>query len=390
MRLEHSLDSRVGSAEQSNTSIIYGDQLILKLFRRLQAGENPDVEIGRFLTEVAHFERIAPFLGEISMTSSTGEKTTVAMLQGLVANEGDGWAWFLHELSGFYGKVAKQNAVLEVKAPTFSDSKRAPEEFRKLAGNAMDAAALLGRRTAEMHLALSSSKTEPAFAPEKTTRKDLEADSTQVEAQIRSALDALKSKFATLDDGTADSAALLLSQRAKLMERSRGIPKIEAAGERIRIHGDYHLGQTLRVKAGQGGGDSSGGDFVLLDFEGEPARTLAERRRKQSPLKDVAGMLRSFSYAAFAGLKKLAEEHPDASTDAIEGWAKAWQNAAAGEFLSAYRETIAANPELLPGAAETQKLLDGHLLEKALYELLYELNNRPTWLHIPIAGILNL
>ncbi|HXS77749.1 MAG TPA: maltose alpha-D-glucosyltransferase [Terracidiphilus sp.] len=390
MKLERGLESRVGSAEQSNTSIIYGDRLILKLFRRLQAGENPDVEIGRFLTEVAHFRRIAPFLGEMSMTSSTGEKTTIAMLQGLVANEGDGWAWFLHELSGFYGRVASQEPVPEIAAPTFAESKRATEEFKTLAGNAMDSAALLGRRTAEMHLALSSSKSEPAFAPVPASKEDLETDARQVEAQIRSALDALKSKFASVDDGTGDSAAFLLSQRKKLMERSRGITKMEAAGERIRIHGDYHLGQTLRVKASQGDGDLSGGDFVLLDFEGEPARTLMERRRKQSPLRDVAGMLRSFSYAAFAGLKKHAEEHPDAPADPMSRWAKAWQNAAAGEFLSAYRETIAAKPELLSGAAETQKLLDTYLLEKALYELLYELNNRPTWLHIPIAGILAL
>ena len=395
MKLAEGLESRVGSAEQSNTSIIYGDKLILKLFRRLQAGENPDVEIGRFLTEVAHFKRIAPFLGEMSMTSSTGEKTTVAMLQGLVANEGDGWAWFLEELRGFYGKVAEQQGAPEIAAPTFADAQRAPEKFRKLAGNAMDAARLLGQRTAEMHLALSSSKSDPAFAPEKTTSEDLETLARQVEAQIRSALDALKSKFATVDDGTSDSAAFLLSQRTKLVERSRGITKIGAAGERIRIHGDYHLGQTLRVKAAGGDGDSAGGDFVLLDFEGEPARTLAERRRKQSPLKDVAGMLRSFSYAAFAGLKKYEEEHAGAPAESMSEWARAWQNAASAEFLTAYRETIAAKPdagkpELLPEAAETQKLLDAYLLEKALYELLYELNNRPAWLHIPIAGILTL
>jgi maltose alpha-D-glucosyltransferase/alpha-amylase len=390
MKLPPGLESRVGSAEQSNTSILYGDKLILKLFRRLQAGENPDVEIGRFLTEAAHFKRIAPFLGEISMTSSTGEKTTVAMLQGLVANEGDGWAWFLHELSGFFEKVANKESAQEIAAPTFAEGRRAAEEFRSLTGAAMDAAALLGRRTAEMHLALSSSKSEPAFAPERTTKEDLETVARQVEAQIKSALDALKSKFATLDEATSDAAAYLLSQKAILLERSRRITKVESAGERIRIHGDYHLGQTLRVKAEPGDGDSAGGDFVLLDFEGEPARTLAERRRKQSALKDVAGMLRSFSYAAFAGMKKHAEEHPGTVADRVHDWAKAWQNAASGEFLSGYRETIAAKPELLPGAAETQKLLDAYLLEKALYELLYELNNRPQWLHIPIAGILNL
>jgi len=390
MRVPHGLESRVGSAEQSNTSILYGDKLILKLFRRLQAGENPDVEIGRFLTEVAHFERIAPFLGEISITSSTGEKTTVAMLQGLVANEGDGWAWFLQELSRFYGETADREAPPEIAPFTFADSKKTPESFRALAGPAMDAAALLGRRTAEMHLALSSSKSDLAFAAESTTREDLEIVARQVETQIKSALDALKSKFATLDDATADTAAYLLSQRAKLLARSREITKIEAAGERIRIHGDYHLGQTLRVKAGPGDEVEYDGDFVLLDFEGEPARTLVERRRKQSALKDVAGMLRSFSYAAFAALKKHAEEHADMLPERMQLWARAWQNAAASEFLSSYRETIAARPELLPGTVETQKLLDAYLLEKALYELLYELNNRPTWLHIPIAGILSL
>jgi maltose alpha-D-glucosyltransferase / alpha-amylase len=391
--------SRVGSAEQSNTSIIYGDKVILKLFRRLQAGENPDVEIGRFLTEVAHFERIAPFLGEMSMTSSTGEKTTVAMLQGLVGNEGDGWAWFLQDLSGFYQSVSNRGSAPDIAAPTFASATKSREDFRNLAGDAMDGAALLGRRTAELHLALSSSTNEPAFAPVQTSREDLEADARQVEVQIRSALDALKSKFASLDDATSDSAGLLLSQRMNLIERSRGIAQIAAAGKRIRIHGDYHLGQTLRVRANPDGGNGSGGDFVLLDFEGEPARSLAERRRKQSPLKDVAGMLRSFSYAAFAGLKKHLEQHPDstepAKADRLNGWAKAWQNAAAGEFLRAYRETIgakhgAAKQDLLPGTEETQKLLDAYLLEKALYELLYELNNRPAWLHIPIAGILSL
>jgi maltose alpha-D-glucosyltransferase/alpha-amylase len=136
------------------------------------------------------------------------------------------------------------------------------------------------------------------------------------------------------------------------------------------------------------------GDFVLLDFEGEPARPLAERRRKQSPLKDVAGMLRSFSYAAFAGLKAHTDEHPDAAeksmANRLRNWAIAWQNEMTAEFLGAYRETISANPGLLPQLREAQKLLDGYILEKALYELLYELNNRPAWLHIPIAGILSL
>ena len=376
--------SRVGSAEQSNTSIIYGDKLILKLFRQLQQGENPDVEVGRFLTEVARFERIPPFIGEISMSATTGEKTTLAMLQGLVTNEGDGWSWFLRQLKEFYAKVVSAKSAPDVPVPAFGQSTVLPAEITSIAGPALEAAALLGQRTAELHIALSSSTENPAFAPEAASRDDLERDARQIEAQVRTALEALKTKFANLDDSAVDAAGLLLARRTELLKRSRAIQELPAAGQRIRIHGDFHLGQTLRTPPGSQG---SGGDFVLLDFEGEPARPLAERRRKHSPLKDVAGMLRSFSYAAFAALKQFegAQDHPH-----MEKWGRAWENAASTEFLRAYREVIRANPDLLPAMQETQALLEAFVLEKSLYELLYELNNRPSWIPIPIAGILSL
>jgi maltose alpha-D-glucosyltransferase/alpha-amylase len=254
----------------------------------------------------------------------------------------------------------------------------------------MEASALLGRRTAEMHLALSCSAIDPVFAPEPCSHHDLETDARQIEAQIRSALEALKSKFATLDESASDQAGLLLSKRLELMNRSRSIADLTAAGQRIRIHGDYHLGQTLRTRDGAHGS----GDFVMLDFEGEPARPLSQRRRKQSPLKDVAGMLRSFSYAAFAGLRAFQDTNTEGSqptsAGALSKWAQAWQNCASGEFLRGYRETVAKNQNLLPPPRETQMLLDAFVLEKALYELLYELNNRPSWIDIPIAGILSL
>ena len=388
--------SRVGSAEQSNTSIVYGDKLILKLFRRLQPGENPDVEVGRFLTEVARFNRIPPFLGEISIAATAGEKTTVAMLQGLVANMGDGWAWFLRQLEEFYANAVSVPDAPDVPVPDFGRSISCPPELTAIAKETLQAAALLGRRTAEMHLALSCSADDPAFVPEPASHDDLETDAQQIEAQVRSALEALRSKFATLDESTADAAGLLLSKRVELIERSRAIRDLPAAGRRIRIHGDYHLGQTLRTAPGSRDAANAGsaGDFVLLDFEGEPARPLAQRRRKQSPLKDVAGMLRSFSYAAFAGLKRYKDakgqtEQP-LKTSALDKWTTAWENCASAEFLSAYRQTIAQNPELLPSPRETQTLLEAFVLEKSLYELLYELNNRPTWILIPIAGILSL
>jgi maltose alpha-D-glucosyltransferase/alpha-amylase len=218
------------------------------------------------------------------------------------------------------------------------------------------------------------------------------SDAKQVEAQVRSTLDALKYRFSTLDDVTADAAARLISKRHKLIEHAGAIAGMPAAGMRIRIHGDYHLGQTLRTAEGASG--VSGGDFVLLDFEGEPARPLSQRRRKQSPLKDVAGMLRSFSYAAFAGLKEFHGKKPgterDSEASRMENWARAWENCAAAAFLGGYRDVIEQDRGLLPGARESQMLLEAFVLEKALYELLYELNNRPTWILIPIAGILSL
>jgi maltose alpha-D-glucosyltransferase/alpha-amylase len=380
--------SRVASAEQSNTSILYGDKLILKLFRRLQPGENPDVEIGRFLTEAAHFDRIAPFMGEISLSPASGEKTTLAMLQGLVSNEGDGWDWFLRQLEEFHAKAASQGAAPEISTPRFGNEFALPREMISIAGPTLEAAALLGRRTAELHIALSSSNNDAAFAPEATSANDLSTDAQQIETQVRSALEALKTKFSSLDDAAVDAAGLLLAKRAELISRSRAINNLPASGQRIRIHGDYHLGQTLRTPPIS---PDTSGDFVLLDFEGEPARPLSERRRKQSPLKDVAGMLRSFSYAAFAGLKQFREgREPSAGQSHMEEWSRAWENSAAAEFLCTYREVIAKKPDLLPSTHETRTLLEAFVLEKSLYELLYELNNRPAWIPIPIAGILSL
>jgi maltose alpha-D-glucosyltransferase/alpha-amylase len=378
------LPARTGSAEQSNTSILYNGKLILKLFRRLQSGENPDTEIGRFLTEVAHFPRIAPFLGDITATlPNTTKPTTLAMLQGLVENEGDGWAFTLDELARFYESVATCPAPLDLGQPASFLSRHAvPPLAREHAGLYLDAAALLGRRTAEMHLALATPTDNPAFAAEPVTAETLAGDAARIDAQVALTLDALRHGLTTLpDELTTDAAALILSRRIELFARAHAIAASPAAssGQRIRIHGDYHLGQVLRAR----------GDYVLLDFEGEPARTLAERRTKQSPLKDVAGMLRSFSYAAYAGLDRFVQRHPGTHTT-LEPWAILWQNAVSTEFLTAWRTTIAANPHLTPEPAQAHLLLNAYLLEKALYELLYELNNRPAWVRIPLAGILAL
>jgi maltose alpha-D-glucosyltransferase/alpha-amylase len=377
------LPARTGSAEQSNTSILYDAKLIMKLFRRLQPGENPDTEIGRFLTETAHFPRIAPFLGEITLRTKEGAPTTVAMLQGLVENEGDGWQWTLDELSHYYESVAILPALQDVGTPaSFLNESESPALAREHAGLYLDAAALLGQRTAEMHLALATPTHDPSFAAEEFTTANLVADADRIDAQLSLTLEALKRGMSQLTETTADNAALVLSRRIELFARARAIASAtpSLAGQSIRIHGDYHLGQVLRSR----------GDYVILDFEGEPARSLAERRAKQSPLRDVAGMLRSFSYAAHAAHNAFAQRRPD-DAKYLERWATLWQNSVSTEFLRAYDATIRAkDPVLIPQPAQAQLLLDAYLLEKSLYELLYELNNRPTWVRIPLAGILSL
>jgi maltose alpha-D-glucosyltransferase/alpha-amylase len=379
--------SRVNKGEQSNTSLLFGDRLFLKLFRRLQAEENPDVEMGRFLTEVAHFSRIPPFLGEISMSSPGSQKTTVAMLQGLVPNQGDGWRWFLDELSQWFPQVVGRPVPQIAPVPDRPRRNDTPRELAS-AKSTLDAAALLGRCTAEMHLALASSADLPAFAPEQVTPQDLARDADRIEAQIKSTLEALKVKLATFDDPTTDSAGLLLSRRPELIRRARSITALKNCGQRIRIHGDYHLGQTLRTAA-DSKSPADAADFVLIDFEGEPARSIDERRRKQSPLKDVAGMIRSFSYAAFVAVDHFlaagaSEQHRDNLTE----WAQRWQRAASAQFFQAYRDAAASNSALLPEPVAAPTLLDAYLIEKALYEMLYELNHRPAWLRIPVSGIL--
>ena len=391
------LPSHVNSAEQSNTSIICGNKLFLKIYRRLQPEENPDVEVCRFLTEVAHFTRIPPFLGEISISSASAAKTTVALLQGLVTNQGDGWQWFLDELVTWLPSAAERPMPAHSIAPSWQNEDKQIPESLESARATLEAAALLGRRTAELHLALASSSTHAAFAPEPWTAVELTHDAKHIELQIKSAFEALKSNLPKLDDATCDQAGLLLSRRAELIQRARSIQSVAAAGQRIRIHGDYHLGQTLRIAATRNdfvGEDNRKEDFVLIDFEGEPARTIEERRRKQSPLKDVVGMMRSFAYVAFAAVDRCdTEKRVDGHAldrAALFAWAQHWQAAATSQFLWSYREGMVENRDLLPPPMEAQILLDAYLLEKALYELLYELNNRPSWVRIPLNGILAL
>ncbi|HTB96052.1 MAG TPA: maltose alpha-D-glucosyltransferase [Terracidiphilus sp.] len=378
--------SRLGTAEQSNTSVIYGTSLILKLFRRLQPGENPDVEIGRYLTEVARFPRIPRLHGEVSLTPQGAERITLAMLQELIPNEGDGWSWFLSQLESFLESVAQLTPpVIERTGHLLMDAVGAPT-MPQDADLAVDAAALLGKRTAELHLALGGQVSDPAFAPEEFDKESVASDALRVEEQVCTAFQTLKSKLPELDEATAEAAIQVLGRRQQLIQRCRSLVSAGVGGRRIRIHGDLHLGQVLRtLKSTEGTGD-----FVFLDFEGEPAKPLAERRKKQSPLRDVAGMLRSFSYAAQSGANEPMERAAGKGRAAIGQWASHWGSLASASFLRGYQEVIFQRPDLLPANDAAQAMLEAYLLEKAAYELAYELNNRPSWVHIPLAGILAL
>ena len=376
---------RRSSAEQSNTSILFGERLIMKLFRRQQSGPNPDTEIGRYLTEESAFRNIAPFGGAIEYTAHGQEPATVAMLQGLVRNEGDGWDWTLEELARYYEgaltshfpreQLPRAGSVLARKSP-------AMHQARDAAGIYLDAACTLGRRTGEMHLALAQPTADPAFAPEAMSREYLQQLEQELMVHGNHAFDVLRGSLTRVEEAaesTVELAALLLSRRRSILAKFAALPSVGAAALRTRVHGDYHLGQVLRAK----------GDFVLLDFEGEPARSLTERRAKQSPMKDVAGMLRSFSYAAYAGLARSTSRRPQ-DVEQLEPWARLWEAAVSAEFLDSYRKVTAGSAIVPAEEADFRRLLDVYLLDKALYELVYELNNRPAWVRIPLSGILQL
>ena len=381
---ETPLTVRRGSAEQSNTSIMYGDRFILKLLRRQEPGLNPDAEIGQYLTEKTNFSRIPPFAGSIEYAGAAdAEPATIAMLQGLVANEGDGWKWTLEELDRYfetYAPVAFSPAIIEeLNNPIELSEYPTSQLARDHVGIYLDSAATLGRRTAELHLALASPTTDPAFAPEALAAQDVEALVADLRQRAASVLDLLRERVSYLPDEVVETAAMVLSQRRRILEHFSKVQSDGLRSQRTRIHGDYHLGQVLKVKS----------DFVILDFEGEPARPLAYRRSKQCPLKDVAGMLRSFSYAAYVSLINYTTRHSE-DFDRLEPWAQFWEHATATEFLRSYRET-AQGAEFLPtNSADFRRLLDVFLMDKALYEVLYEINSRPGWLRIPLLGILSL
>jgi predicted trehalose synthase len=321
--LEPTGDIRPMGAEQSNSSIVFGEQQVLKVFRRVEPGLNPELEMLRFLS-LRGFGNVATLTGWYEYDGELMQ-ATLGIMQEFIGEARDGWELALDDPRGVLARI--------------------PE---------------LGAATGEMHTVLASDITDHAFAPEEPSAEALSLLTATIDEQI---------ELAFLDL-PADNPALasIAGRGEELRDRLQNMSHVGVGGRLIRHHGDYHLGQTMLRDAG----------WIILDFEGEPARSLRERRRKRSPLRDVAGMLRSFAYAASAS--ELLRGVP-APAD--------WEDQARSAFLDAYMETV--DPSLLPaGRPATDKLLAIFELEKAVYELRYELNNRPDWVPIPVAGIARL
>ena len=327
------LAPRLAGGEQTNNSVLFGERMIMKLFRRVEDGINPDIEVSRFLTDVG-FPNIAPLAGALLYRRDRGRTAALAVLQAYVPNQGDAWTHALTELSIDGAAVSRYE----------------------------NHAALLGRRTAQMHLALASRPDDPAFAPEPTLMLDARSIYQSIRSLAGQVLPLLRQRLTGLDEETRPAAERVLAAEGRLQERLRAVIAQPITARRIRCHGDYHLGQVL----------FTGADFVIIDFEGEPSRPLRERRLKRWALKDVAGMLRSFAYAAQAAQAPHGDE---------------WTRAAGAAFLESYL-TTAGDAPFLPGTVEERELLlDVMLIEKALYELRYELDHRPDWMRIPLVGL---
>lgn len=330
--------ARAISGEQSNTSIVFDRRFIGKMFRRVQAGLNPDLEIGAFLTENDRFTH-APKLYGLVQLQSDDETVAVAAMQEFVPNNGDGWTWLLGQLRAM-----------------------TPETV----AGCVEAVRLLARRTGELHVALASDPDDPAFAPEPFTDTDAQALIGRVVAEIEESVEGLAREISPED----------VERIHKGMGQLMGHAYTLVGTAKIRVHGDYHLGQTLRT---------ADDDFMLIDFEGEPSRTMEQRRMKLPALKDVAGMVRSLDYAAAT----ILHDNHDDEAEVLVG---RWLDEATAAYIDEYRSVVStASTPLAPSDDSAfRRALDLMIAEKALYEVRYELNNRPDWLPIPLNALRRL
>lgn len=372
------LQPHVVELEQSNTTVPLGDRLLLKVFRQAEAGQNSELEIGAFLTEKGG--SLAPaVLGTVSYRPTKGEPSAVAVIHDFVPNQGSAWDLFRRELEQSFSaflsnpemhKPGTAEHVLDLQGALPSEAVSA------LAGQSLHHARLLGTRTAGMHSSLASGK-EAAFVPEAFTMLHQQSLFQGARAMLVRTLDTLNRAAGRLPEGVQEDLRQLGKAQAAIEERLRGITRHTVEVDRIRCHGDLHLGQVL----------FTGVDFVIIDFEGEPARPLRERRYKRCALRDVAGMLRSFAYVAEASLRDGRQRAQDA--EILRPWAMEWAAWTGAAYVESYLSEVSGAP-FIPKGADLRMLVDFYTLEKCIYEIGYEMNNRPDWLSIPVAGLLAL
>jgi maltose alpha-D-glucosyltransferase/alpha-amylase len=374
------LEAALSVAEQSNNSVVFGERLILKVFRRLEEGVNPELEVGRFLTEKTNFAQIAPLAGSLEYRREVGEPISLAVLQGYVPNQGDAWQYTLNTLARFL----QGPELLESDPPAMprnillASATELPEVSTRIFGAYLESARLLGRRSAELHTALASDPDDPAFAPERITPQDQRSIYQSMSGLAMRSTDLLRTQLSKLPQDAREEARQVLELEPRIASLFKKFLSRRQSVSRIRIHGDYHLGQVLYT----------GHDFVIIDFEGEPTRTLYERRLKRLALRDVAGMLRSFDYASQAALR--SDQIAPNVLPRLRSWGRFWVQCVSAAFLKSYLAT-AGTGSFVPQAADDLDLqLTTMLLEKALYELRYELNMRPDWVRIPLRGILEV
>jgi maltose alpha-D-glucosyltransferase/alpha-amylase len=384
----NSLAPRLSNAEQSNSAILYGDQLILKLFRKVEAGINPDLEIGRFLLDHG-FKNTAPVAGDIHYECADAEPMTVGLLQKFVPNEGTGWQHALEVLHYQFNRLLiekpSRSELGETslgRTPLDVWKEEAPASVRHFLGDYLSYAERLGRRTAELHATLASDRENPSFAPEPISLAYQHALHRSIHEKTSAHVRTLRSRLNDVDSETRIDAERLLQQEGALLSCFNSVQEQTLAGSRIRCHGDYHLGQVLFAQD----------DYVIIDFEGEPARPLNERRQKHSPLLDIAGMLRSYDYAAAQAVRRLGSASHLSSEEqrTLHAAARAWYRWNGAAFLRGYFDRMEGASLLPESHDELRVLMNALLLEKGMYEVAYELNNRPDWVAVPLHGVLEI
>jgi maltose alpha-D-glucosyltransferase/alpha-amylase len=372
MQFSMDLPVRRMNVEQSNTSVVVDERIIIKGYRRASRGPQPELETARFLDAVG-YRNTPPLLGFVEYERDDAESMAIAILQQFAENQGDGWAVAMTYLDRFFDRRRNMEAPQQPEAPAVSgvENRSGIDEHAII----VERARILGIRTAELHRAFATPSGDPAFQPEPTTTADRTAWVEQARATAERALDSLQRERERIPAPLVEQVDRLLGEREAILKRFVP-PELPETILKTRYHGDYHLGQVLVVAD----------DFLIVDFEGEPGRELAVRRRKSSPLRDVAGMLRSISYVAVAGMFESVDERAD-ETSVLEPLARDWEARTSAAFLEGYRATIAGCSSYPDDPELAQSLLDFFVLEKAFYEMSYELANRPTWLRIPLEGI---